>query len=575
MAEQLRRLLGSGPAAWTGLGGTQQLLLLALGLLLAVVLFVGSQWFWDGQYVPLFASLSAEDAGAIVAQLKASKTPYRIGGAGEQILVPADAVNEARLRMAMQGLPLGGGVGFEVFDKVSFGMSDFTQRLNYQRALQGELARTIGQLREVSRARVHLVLPQPSLFTERDRPPSASVFLKLAPGARLGGEQVRGIVHLVASSVEGLSPDRVTVVDTAGRVLSMGGEAGGGQLSPRRGEIKTAVEEGLERRVQSLLDSALGPGQAVTRVSAQLNFDQVERTEERFDPNPVTRQETRTVETSKGSSSTPTTPTAPTGTPAAGTPQTATNVTSNEGSRESESVSYELSKIVARTLTTPGEIQRLSVAVLLNTNTKVTEAADKREVREPVPRPAEEIEKIRRVVMGAVGYNQARGDEVTVVEMPFDSRVLDRERALLDQAGPAPGTRAEGVGARPWISSQTIVLAAVLLFGILCVVWLMRGQSRKRALAEVARSFDKQETAPSRLSPTSRLSPQPASQPAPTPSAPLHSEESLRVGRERDDLRQKALGMASGEPEATAQLLRAWMVKKKSSQPAWGGRDAS
>src|SRR5947207_5744006 len=155
MGELLRRLLDSGPAGWTGLGRGLQLSIIALALLVPVLFVAGSQWWAnDGAYVPLFASLSAEDAGAIVAQLKAAKTPYRIGATGE-VLVPADKAGEMRLRMAMQGLPLGGGVGFEVFDKTSFGLSDFNQRVNYQRALQGELARTIGQLRGITRARVH------------------------------------------------------------------------------------------------------------------------------------------------------------------------------------------------------------------------------------------------------------------------------------------------------------------------------------------------------------------------------------------------------------------------------------
>ena len=214
--------------------------LVGLAVVLIVGGFVASQWMGQMTYVPLFASLPAEDAGAIVAQLKASKTPYRVGGAGEQIMVPADQVNEIRLRVASQGLPLGSGVGFEVFDKGSFGLSDFNQRINYQRALQGELARTIGQARGVTRARVHLVMPQPSLFVQRERTPSASVFLKLAPGTRLTNEDVRGIIHLVASSVEGLVPARVTVVDTAGRMLAAGSAS-------RRGRGPAICRPGVSR----------------------------------------------------------------------------------------------------------------------------------------------------------------------------------------------------------------------------------------------------------------------------------------------------------------------------------------
>ena len=564
MTEALGQMLDRGPAVWTGLGRPRQLGLLGLGLVFSAVLFVGSQWLWEGQYVPLFASLTPEDAGAISAQLKASKTPYRVGGSGDQILVPADKVAEARLRMAVQGLPLGGGVGFEVFDKTSFGLSDFNQRVNYQRALQGELARTIGQLRGVARARVLLVMPPPALFADRERPPSASVFLKLAPGGRLSGEEVRGIVHLVASSIEGLNPERVTVVDTAGRVLAAGSDAGIGSLSPRRSEIKTAVEEGIERRVQSLLDSALGPGQAVTRASAQLNFDQVERTEERFDPTPVTRQETRTVDTTKGSA---TTPTVPAGAPAPAAPPPPSS-TSNESTRESESVSYELSKIVARTLTSPGEIQRLSVSVLLNSNPRVAQRSDKKEVHEPVPRSPEEMDKIRRIVMGAVGYSQARGDEVTVVEMPFDTSLRDREQTLLDRGEPPSPlpTPLGGLGG----SANTLVLVAVVAAALALVAWFIRYQARRRALAEVARSLHTQE---------SRSIAGTADFAAAThqPEAPVMAgvpEEFIRISKEREGVRQKALGLASTEPEAAAQLIRAWMVKKKALHPAGAGHDS-
>lgn len=557
MPDALRALVAGGPAAWAGLGRWQQLLILAVGLLLPVAILVGSYWTSGGEYVPLFAGLSAEEAGGIVTQLKASKTPYRLHG--DQVLVPADRVGEARVRLAAQGLPLGGGVGFEVFDRTSFGVSDFAQRLNYQRALQGELARTIGQLHGVARARVHLVMPPPSLFAERARPASASVFLKLAPGAQLGAEQVRGIVHLVASSVEGLGPDRVTVVDTGGRVLLAGSEPGpGAALSPRRLEVKTAVEEGLERRVQSLLDSVLGPGQAVIRVSAQLNFDQVERTEERFDPTPVPRQETRTVESSRSSASTPVVGTSVVPPPAPAPAGT----TSTDGNRESESVSYEVSKLVARTLTTPGEIQRLSVAVMLNAGRGA--AGGEAGGRAPAPRSAEEVEKLRRVVMGAVGYDAARGDEVTIVELPFDTSLLERERALLDDSGrPAPGAG--------WVTDRTITAVVMLVVVVLVFVWLTRRQSRQRALAAVTRSLESTDarTDPSAGLPASPLATGVADRHAAS-AGPEVPEEFLRLGQERKGLRQRALAVATGEPDASAQLIRAWMSRRK-LRPAGGG----
>jgi flagellar M-ring protein FliF len=556
-------LLDQGPAAWRGLGRGQQLLLLGVAVLLPVLLFLGSQWIAEGQYVPLFASLSAEDAGAIVGQLRTAKVPYRVAGNGEQILVPADRAAELRLRMAVQGLPLGGGVGFEVFDKTAFGVSDFTQRLNYQRALQGELARTIGQLREVTRARVHLVLAQPSLFAERERPASASVFLKLQPGATLGREQVRGIVHLVASSVEGLSPERITVVDTGGRVLSTGAEPGGPQ-SPRRLEAKASMEEGLERRVQGLLDTTLGPGQAVARVAVLLNFDQVERTEEKFSPESITRQRTRSSERTRGRTSAPTTPA---GSPDVGERDAGASVTQNEGTRESESTTYEVSRVVARTLTAPGEIRRLSVAVMLNTPVRVSSGADGKDVREPAPRSPEEIEKIRKVVMGSVGFDERRGDDVTVVELPFDASPLERERGALEQPEAPPA--APGLG--PWTSYAMLGGAGVLvLAGLIAIVVVLRQSGRRRALELAQLAVASQAATAGRPATAGTATPAATGYSA-RPPQPLVPDELLDLSREREDIRQKALAMATTEPEATAQLLRAWLVKKRQIAAGPGG----
>jgi len=573
MADALARVWSQGPGVFASLGRAQQVLLLALAVLVPSLMFVGSQWVSDGQYVPLFASLTTEDAGAIVTQLKSAKVPYRLGGNGEQILVPADRANEMRLKMAVQGLPLGGGVGFEVFDRPALGVSDFAQRLNYQRALQGELSRTIGQLRGVTRARVHLVLPQPSLFTDRERPASASVFLKLTAGTALGREEIRGIVHLVASSVEGLNADRVTIVDTAGRVLSVGadGAAATGPVSGRRLELKTAVEDGVEQRLQSLLDAVLGPRQAVSRVSAHLNFDQVERTEEKFDPNTIARQKTRSQESTKAGSSAPVpgaTPATDLNVTASATPgpSATASTTQTEATRQSETTTYEMSRIVARTLTSPGEIQRLSVAVLLNTPTKVVMGDDKKETRQPAARAPEEIEKIRKVVMGAIGFNESRGDEVTVVEMPFDTTVLDRERAVLDGPAPPPAPR-------QWLTSPSTVMMAIggaAAVAMAVVVWLtmVRGRAQARALAEVSLSVSQDAERVARGGAASATPT--AAKHVPRVAQPLVPEELLELSRERDDIRQKAFSLATAEPEATAQLIRAWLVKKK-AQPVGHG----
>src|SRR3990172_1002715 len=259
---------------------------------------------WSGRpdYQILYSNLSQEDAGAIVARLKGQKVPYKIEGNGSVILAPAKDVYEERLQLAGDGLPQGGGVGFEIFDRTNLGMTEFVQKLNYQRALQGELTRTINQMAEVEQARVHIVTPEKSAFIKQEKPATASVVLKLRSGKLLRKEQVRAITRLVASSVEGLRPEEVTVVDTQGRLLSEPGEnLPLGQMSSNQLEYEQNMERNLEARIESMLERVLGSGKAIARVTATLNLEQREKTEERFDPDSqVARSEQRSEEKLQG-----------------------------------------------------------------------------------------------------------------------------------------------------------------------------------------------------------------------------------------------------------------------------------
>src|SRR5215470_7597142 len=244
----------------------------------SVALVLGLAW-WVQQplYRPLFTNLSPEDAASIVEALKAQKVSYQIEDGGRAVLVPAERLYELRLALASKGLPEGGGVGFELFDRQTLGQTDFLQRLNYQRALQGELARTIGQLGGVESARVHLALPERSLFVAENRRPSASVVLRLAPGRTLSGGQIDGVVHLVAASVEGLNADDVTVVDEAGRMLTpdrRGTDAAGASSTSL--ELQRSFERTAEERVESMLGAVVGRDRVIARVAATLDLARVE-----------------------------------------------------------------------------------------------------------------------------------------------------------------------------------------------------------------------------------------------------------------------------------------------------------
>ncbi len=214
-----------------------------------------------------------EEAGEIITYLKAQKIPYRISENGTGILVPHDKVYESRLALASQGLPQGGGVGFEVFDNTKIGMTEFVQNVNYQRALQGELSRTINRIAEVESSRVHIVMPEKSLFIEQEEPATASVVVKLRRGQWLNQEQVKGIVHLVSSSVSRLKPDNVTVVDTSGKMLAgFSDRTEVTRLSSDQLEYQANLERNLETRIKSMLEKALGRGKAIVRLSCSLDF---------------------------------------------------------------------------------------------------------------------------------------------------------------------------------------------------------------------------------------------------------------------------------------------------------------
>src|SRR2546426_7508601 len=284
MGARLERLWSQLAAFFLAQPPARRVAIGAVGLVSMAAVLGLAWWAQRPLYRPLFTNLSERDASAIVEALKAEKVTFQLEDGGRAVLVPAERQYELRLALASRGLPEGGGVGFEIFDKQTLGQTDFLQRLNYQRALQGELGRTIGQLGGVEAARVHLALPERSLFVAEDRRPSASVVVKLVPGRTLGRSQVDGIVHLVAASVEGLDADGVTVVDESGRMLTADRHGDPAGASSTALELQGSVERQIAERVESMLGAVVGRDKAIARVAAALDFARVERTEETYDP---------------------------------------------------------------------------------------------------------------------------------------------------------------------------------------------------------------------------------------------------------------------------------------------------
>ncbi len=368
-------------------------------------------------YSLLFANLPGRDASMVVEWLKGRKIPYRLEDGGKDIMVPADQVYEARLELAGAGLAEG-GVGFEIFDRQSFGLTDFAQKVNYRRALQGELMRTITSLGPVEAARVHLALPEKRLFRDQQKSATASVVIKLHSGRQLKEVQLQGIVHLVAGSVEELEAENVTVVDSSGKVLSKSrSEDMAGPMTPGMLEYQQTVERRLEDRAQSMLDRALGASNSMVRVTAEINFDQRERIEQAVDPNgAVVVSEQSSNE--RGSTET-----------VAGIPGVAANlqgaqvtVDATPSSQAQETVNYEMSRVTSKLVESVGALKNLSVSVLVAD--KLDTAAEGNE-RGTIPRDAAELQEIELMVRSALGLNDKRGDVLTVVSMPFETGFID------------------------------------------------------------------------------------------------------------------------------------------------------
>jgi len=423
MKKLLQPLLALPPAKRWIVAGVAVLSILSFSILIMVANRT--------DFKPLFTNLTSEDAGEIVKKLKEQKIPHQIGSDGKSILVPSDKVYDLRLSMASEGLPQGGGVGFEIFDRKNFGMTEFVQKLNYQRALQGELSRTISQLSGVEQARVHLAIPEKSIFKESEKPPTASVVLKMKSSRTLRETEIQGIIHLVASAVDGMDPGNVSVLDSRGKMLSKSPEAdSGSRMTSSMLETQRNYEKNLEDRLQSLLDKAVGSGKSVARVTATFDFKQVEKYEEKYDPeSPVVRSEQRTEEKAgSGAASATGVPGVQSNLGKTGPP--ANPLSASSGSKSDETMNYEISRTTARIIEPVGTLSQVSVAVMVDGKYD-SAGKDKSAKAKYVPRSSDELQKIESLVKSAIGFNVDRGDQLTVANIPFQ----DAEQNMDDAGG--------------------------------------------------------------------------------------------------------------------------------------------
>ncbi len=383
---------------------TQKIALgVAISLLISVAV-VSMMWISSPEYALLYSNLSPEDTAQVIKKLKEMRIPYKLKEGG-RIYVPFEKVYELRIKLASQGIPKGKSVGFEIFDKTNFGMTDFAQKINYIRALQGELSRTIEALEEVEWARIHIAMPKESLFISRQKEPSASVVLKIKPNCFLTEEEIQGIVYLVASAVPKLSPKRVVVLDSEGHLLA--GAKKEDVFLSNKIKIKNAVEQELEDKIIGLLEKVTGKGKVIAKVSVDMDFSEIKKDIETYDPyNVAVRSEQVVQKKSSGFQPFPMgVPGVLSNIPSSGTGGITTKQMSVQKSVNNETnrlVNYEIGKTVQSIKEAAGRITRISAAVLVDGKYSPSDIA-----------------KLKLLVQKAIGYSRQRGDQIELVNMPF------------------------------------------------------------------------------------------------------------------------------------------------------------
>ena len=529
----------------------------AVAIVVALVL-----WAKSPDYRTLYSNLADQDGGAIVTQLTQMNVPYRFSDNGSAIEVPADKVHELRLRLAQQGLPKGGAVGFELLDQEKFGISQFSEQVNYQRALEGELARTIETLGPLKSARVHLAMPKPSLFVREQKSPSASVTVNLEPGRALDEGQISAVVHLVSSAVAGLPPGNVTLVDQSGRLLTQSGTTGR-DLNDAQLKYAADVEGRIQRRIEAILGPIVGNGNVHAQVTALLDFANKEQTEEQYRPNgDAAQQALRSRQTNEsdqiggqypggvpGALSNQPAPAnaGPITTPPAANAQNGQQNAQQNGQQNAqqqaaatpagprntsrnETTNYEVDRTIRHTKQNIGDIQRLSVAVVVNYRNLPD--------GKPLPLTAEQMKQIEDLTREAMGFSDTRGDTLNVVNSQFTAS---------DETG----------GELPFWQTQAFIdqmLSAGRWLIVLLVAWILwrkavrpqiiRRQEETKAALEAARI--RQETAEDSVEVALSKDEQ-------------HQQRRANQRLGAEVMSQRVRELSDNDPRVVALVIRQWM----------------
>jgi flagellar M-ring protein FliF len=518
---ELPALLGALPAGLK--------LVLVVGALTAIGVGAWSTVSGAEAYQYAFTNLTPEDSTEAAAALKASGVPFRLDAGGSALAVPASKVHDARLLLASAGLPRGGGVGFEIFDRGDLGVSEFTQRVNLRRATEGELARTVSRLAEVRSARVHVTLSERGLYRDQDRPASAAVVLQLQPGRKINDRELAGIRHLVASAVPGLDANQVTVVDGRGEALTA--EAGNGEAMAHQRRF----ERDLEQRVVDILGQAVGPGAVVARVTATLDQSEVQTSQEVVDPDQsAVRSERRVSSQTQGEgASSGGLAGAAANQPLAGAGPGTSGRGRSTSTMEDQVRNFDVSRTTTSTVVRVPRLQRLSVAIIVDG-------------KEGKPRTDDELKRLGDLARRAVGFDAARGDELDISSAPFTK---SEEAGTAAAAAPAPTLLQ-----KPPLTWIAVGVGALVLVALLMMALRRRPAPESSPLltpgARVAEIEAALAAAPAAFSAPARAA-------LSDPAAPL---------------RDRARELAAKDPTRAAHILKAWMAQE--STPHRTSRDA-
>jgi flagellar M-ring protein FliF len=511
-----------------------------------VGLVVGSAyWLNAPTYGVLFADMDPESASSLVARLKSEKVAYTLDEGGRTIRVPVARLDELRLEVAGQGLPASGRIGFEIFDRTSFGVTDFLEHVNYRRALEGELARTIGTIAEVSSARVHIAMARPSLFANQDQAATASVVLKLRSNKPLSSTTTAAITGLIAAGVEGLRPEAVVIIDNFGRPLTRSTDGRDEATGAFAAERQQRIERDLSTRLIELLEPIVGPSHVRVNVSAKLNTDSEEETVERFDPTVVVRSHQSVVQsgTAAGAaqgvagvrSNLPPPAPSPKATPPPVPAANAPTVLAQGTTHMSEMTNYEVGKVTTHRIQPQGQIAKLSVAVLLDDDRSGGQPGKSK------PRSAKELEKIHEVVAAAVGFDEERGDRLTVENIAFEE------------------TPVEEVVKLPWWRRYSPLMldagriVSILLIALLVIFGVIRPTVR-RTLGPVVLPGDRalgDSQGPRTIADVEGALP-----------GQLDEDDESVGNHKLPSLSRKVARQAQQEPENAARLVREWLAEE-------------